>query len=426
MNILIKNGRVIDPATGVDDKLDILVEGATIKKIAPDIIAEDVRVIDALNKIVVPGLIDVHVHFRQPGQTHKETIETGSMAAAGGGFTTVIAEPNTDPPIDTAARIRNILKMAKAESVVNFYTKACITVGSKGKRLARIEELKKAGAIAISDDGHPVFGKRLMHNAFKKACECKIQVSPHCEESDYYRERLREKKGEGLLSFSSYNRETSFIKREIELAERVGWSVHISHVSQAESVREIAGAKRRGVRVTAEAAPHHFTLTQEATANNTKTNAKVNPPLRLQKDIDAIKEGLQDGTIDAIATDHAPHAPYEKDVDWNKAPFGIIGLETALGLVLTKLVQPGILSLSDAIAKMAINPARIFGLDAGQLKIGKKADITVIDLEKEWTVKEDEFLSRSKNSPFIGWQLKGKAVLTIVGGKVVMEENSKN
>lgn len=419
MFLLIKNGQLIDPSNQVNDRMDILVQDGVIKEIATNIVVEDVRVIDASNKIIVPGLIDSHVHFRQPGQMHKETIKTGSRAAAKGGWTTVIAEPNTIPPVDTPFRVKNVLKIAKQESIVNFYTKACITKEGKGERLTDVKGLRDAGAVAISDDGNPVFGKRLMFNAFKKARECNIQVSPHCEESEYYHQRLLKKFGQQELSFLAYNKEVFFIRREIELVQRSGGSVHISHISQAESVEEIARAKERGIKVTSEVTPHHFTLTQEATIKNTNTNAKVNPPLRLNRDVEAVKRGLKDGIIDVIATDHAPHTSYEKDVQWDEAPFGVIGLETGLGLVLTELVQTGVLSLPDAIAKMTINPARIFGLNAGELKIGSPADITIIDLNKEWVVNVDEFESKGRNCPFNGWRLKGKTDTTIVKGNIV-------
>lgn len=420
MGILIKNGRVVDPANKIDQQLDILIEGDIIKEIAPGLVVEDVKVIDASGKIVVPGLIDVHVHFRQPGQIDKETIETGSRAAAKGGFTTVIAEPNTIPPINTALRVKNVLNIARQSSLVNFYTKACITTDN-GRRLACIPELKEAGAIAISDDGNPVFGRRLMAHAFITARRNNIQVSPHCEESEYYRQRVKQRFGTEMPLWQDYCAEAGFVKREIELAERIGWSVHISHVSLADSVRQVSLAKKRGVRVTSEATPHHFTLTDTATQEKTNTLAKVNPPLRSIKDVEAIKEGLKDGSIDVIATDHAPHTSQEKDLPWDKAAFGMIGLETSLGLVLTELVQPGILSLSEAIAKMTINPAKAFGLEAGELKRGKIADITLIDPLEDWVVDLNLFESKSRNCPFHNWNLQGRAILTMVKGKIVME-----
>lgn len=435
MKILVKNIYKLDFFTVSKNKVDILIDGSKIRTVGTNIVDKDALIIDAKDKIIAPGLIDAHVHFRQPGQEHKETIYTGSRAAAAGGFTTVIAEPNTLPPIDTLSRVKEVLKIAESQSIVNFYTKASISRMMEGGKLVDVERLKAAGAVAISDDGHPVPGKKLMSNALKKGALYDILVNPHCEESELYRQKIiqqNKKRRQPHLSpewmpysnspsFEPYNSETGFIKRDIELAEQAGAKIHISHVSLAKSVEEIAKAKERGVPITAEATPHHFLLTKKD-AEEIGTNAKVNPPLRSEEDVAAIKSGLVDGTIDIIATDHAPHSPQEKATPWEQTPFGIIGLETALGLVLTYLVKPGLLTLSQAIEKMSTTPAEIFGLPERRLIEGQPADLTIIDPEKKWKVNADEFYSKGRNCPFDGWELQGKAFMTIVGGRIVMQD----
>jgi len=433
MKLLLKKVNILDPSTGNKNEVDVLINGSKVRRIAKNITDKGAAIMDAEDKIVVPGLVDVHVRFRQPGPEHKETIYTGSRAAAAGGFTTVVAEPNTQPPIDTPYRIKQLLNIASNRSIVNFYSKASISRRMEGKRLVDVQGLKAAGAVAISDDGHPIAGQRLMYNALKAGAEYNILVSPHCEESELYRQRVRNnnnRKQPHLSSdwempysrFKPFTSEAGFIKREIELAERTGARIHISHVSLAESVETIAAAKKRGVAVTAEATPHHFLLSEED-ADEIGTNAKVNPPLRSEEDVAAIKSALIDGTIDIIATDHAPHSPQEKSVSWDEAPFGIIGLETALGLVLTYLVQPKLLTLSQVIDKMSAKPAQIYGLSsAGSLIEGQPADITVIDPKKNWRVNANQFYSKGRNCPFDGWELCGKAVMTIVAGRVVMKD----
>ena len=435
MKILLKNGQILDSLTESKNKVDILINGAKIGTLGTNIVDKDALIIDARDKIIVPGIIDAHVHFRQPGQEHKETIYTGSRAAVAGGFTTVIAEPNTVPTIDTPSRIKEVLEIANKQSIVNFYTKACISRMMAGERLVDVQSLNTAGAAAISDDGHPVPGKKLMNNALKKGALYGILVNPHCEESELYRQKIiqqNKKRSQPHLSpewmpysrspsFEPYHSETGFIERDIELAEKTGAKIHISHVSLARSVIAIAKAKKRGVAITAEATPHHFLLT-EKDAKEIGTNAKVNPPLRSKEDVAAIKSGLVDGTIDTIATDHAPHSPQEKAVPWEQAPFGIIGLETALGLVLTYLVKPGLLTLAQVIDKMSTTPTKIFGLPPRRLIEGQPADLTIIDLEKKWRVNVDQFYSKGRNCPFGGWELQGKAVMTIVGGRIVMQD----
>ena len=443
MKLLIKKGTILNPSTGRTDVLDVLIDGSRIKEIASDIpgAAQDALIIDARNKWVVPGLVDVHVHLRQPGQEHKESIYTGSRAAAAGGFTTVVAEPNTRPAVDNPSRLGKVLGIASEQSIVNLYSKACITIGAQGEKLVDVGRLKEAGAVAISDDGNPVPCEDLMRNALWKAKEHGILVSPHCEESAFYRERVmnewRTRNGgqETTLpmmpysnSHKPYTSECGFVARDIRLAEETGARIHISHVSLAHSVEMIAKAKKRGVNITAEATPHHFLLT-EVMGREIGTNAKVTPPLRSEEDVKAVKQGLADGTIDIIASDHAPHSPDEKSLPWEddageEAPFGVIGVETTVGLVLTHLVQSGILTPAQAIEKMSYLPARIFGLEncMGTLESGGRGDVTIIDPMMKWKVDADRFYSKSRNCPFHGWELQGKAVAVIVNGELVMED----
>jgi dihydroorotase len=435
VNLLIKKASLIKTGPERLEVLDVLISGEEIKEIGQDILSPGASIIEAQGKILVLGLIDAHVHFREPGQEYKEDLRTGSFAAAAGGFTTVIAEPNTTPPIDTTVRLQRLLDRAKKKSLVNFYSKAAISRKMMGKSLTDISRLKEAGARAISDDGNPVPSQRLMRNALIKGKECGIPVAPHCEESGFYREeilRKQEKLGQRssnpLMPYSSsgipFTSEAGFIKRDVELAERTGASLHISHVSLAKSVEIIAEAKKRGVKVTAEATPHHLLLTEKM-AKEIGPDAKVNPPLRSEEDVAAVKEGLARGIIDIIASDHAPHSAEEKSRPWDQAPFGVIGLETTLGLVLTFLVRPDILTLSQAIEKMTVIPARIFGLDVlgvGELKPDAKADLTLIDLDKKWKVDVNQFYSKGRDCPFNGWDLQGKAILTIVAGRIVAKD----
>jgi dihydroorotase len=435
MKLLIKKATLVTADPGSTKMFDVLISEGKINRIAENILSPGASNIDARGKMLVPGLIDVHVHFREPGQQHKEDLRTGSLAAAAGGFTTVIAEPNTIPPIDTPNRLLNLLEIARKKCIIHFFSKAAITIKMAGHTLTDIGALREAGAKAISDDGNPVPGHRLMRNALIKGKEFAILVSPHCEESALYRERILRQQGK-LRQRSSwlfvpssirdhpYTSEDRFIKRDIELAEKVGARLHISHVSLAKSVEIISKAKRQGVKVTAEATPHHLLLTEKM-AKEIGPNAKVNPPLRSEEDVAAIKEGLADGIIDVIASDHAPHSPEEKNRPWGEAPFGVIGLETTLGLVLTFLVRPNILTLHQAIDKMTAIPAKIFGLDAlgiGSLRPGVPADLTLIDLDKKWTVDSSSFYSKGRNCPFDGWKLHGKAILTIVAGQIVARD----
>lgn len=428
MKFRLSGGRVIDPHNKLDGYFDILVEDGKIAKVTPagpetDATEDGIEKIDVSGRIVVPGLIDMHVHLREPGFEYKETIRTGCQAAAAGGFSSICCMANTDPVNDTSSVTEYILNKAATEGCVNVFPIGAISKGLKGEKLAEIGELKEAGVIAISDDGNPVMNSNLMRRALEYAKVFELPVIPHCEDKNLAGEGLI---NEGYISTLTglpgipAGAEEVMVARDIALAELTGWRLHVAHVSTAGVVRLIREAKARGVAVTAEATPHHFSLTEEA-VKGYDTNTKVNPPLRSEKDLEAIKAGLFDGTIDVIASDHAPQSPVEKDLEFELAANGIIGLETELSLSL-QLVAEGILALSDTIAKLTVNPARILSLPKGTLSEGADADITVIDLEQSWVVDPNKFKSKSRNTPFNQWELKGKAIMTIVGGKIVMRD----
>jgi dihydroorotase len=420
MNILIKNGHIIDPANKVDGKFDLLVSDGKIAKLGKpgSLPADGSEVVDAAGKLVVPGLIDLHVHLREPGYEYKETIATGTAAAKAGGFTAVCCMPNTAPVNDSRSVTELILSQAAKASSARVFPIGAITKGSKGDELAETGELRDAGCIGISDDGRPVMHAAVMRRALEYSKIFDIPVISHCEDASLAAKGVM---NEGFVSTELGLRgipnaaEDVMTARDIELAELTGAKIHICHVSTRGSVRLIREAKQRGVQVTAETCPHYFSLTDEA-VRGYNTMAKMNPPLRTAEDVAAIRQGLKEGTLDAIATDHAPHAMDEKSVEFDAAPFGIVGLETSVGLSL-KLVSDGVLTLSDLVMRMSTAPARIIRSGGGTLSVGAAADITIIDPEMEWTVNASEFQSRSKNTPFDGWKLKGKAVQTIVGGR---------
>jgi dihydroorotase len=424
MLTVIKGGRVIDPGN-LDDILDIVIADGNIVEIKQDALAgganKESKIIDASGKIVAPGLIDMHVHLRDPGYEYKETIETGSRAAAFGGFTAVCCMPNTNPVNDCRQVTEYIVKKAVKADIVRVYPVAAISKGLKGDRLCEYGELKDAGAIAVSDDGNPVMNSQLMRRALEYSSGFNLPVISHCEDFDLVSDGAMNEGAVATkmgLSGIPNAAESIMVLRDIALCELTGVPVHIAHVSTKESVRAIRDAKKRGVPVTAETAPHYFSLT-DASAKNYNTNSKMNPPLRSEQDREAICQGLADGTIDAIATDHAPHSIIEKAVEFDQAANGIIGLETAVPLGL-KLVEAGIIDITDLIEKMSKNPARILGLKTG-LEIGKTADITIIDPEISYCIDADRFQSLSRNTPFDGWDVKGRAVLTMVGGKIVYQ-----
>ncbi|HAR46251.1 MAG: dihydroorotase [Nitrospirae bacterium GWC2_57_13] len=421
MNILIKNGHVVDPANKVDEKLDILISGNRIAGIGKpgSIGSEGAQVMDASGKVVVPGLIDMHVHLREPGYEYKENIATGTAAAKAGGFTSLCCMPNTNPVNDTGSVTEFILSQAAKSGSARVYPVGAVTKGSKGEELAEMGELHGSGCVAVSDDGRPVMNGAIMRRAMEYSKIFGIPVLSHCEDANLSAKGVM---NEGALSTELGLRgipsaaEDSMTARDIFLAELTGCRLHLCHVSTKGAVALIREAKARGLAVTAETCPHYFTLTDEA-VRGYNTMAKMNPPLRTAEDVQAIKEGLRDGTIDVIATDHAPHGMDEKTVEFEYAPFGIVGLETALGLSL-RLVQEGVLSLTDLVRKMSLNPAVILKINRGTLSSGAEADITIIDPDLEWTVDAAVFKSRSRNTPFDGWKLKGRAVQTIMGGRV--------
>ena len=421
MNLLIKGGRVIDPSQGLDDTLDVMLENGLIKEVGKGLKAPaGAEELDASGKYVVPGLIDMHVHLRDPGLEYKEDIVSGTRAAAAGGFTSVCCMPNTKPVIDNKSIASYIINKAKAEGVCNVFPVGSITYGLNGERMSEMGELKEAGCVAVSDDGKPVVNSELMRRSLQYAAGIGIMVISHAEELELVGEgTMNEGYTSTELGLKGIPRVAEDIAtaREVMLAEYTNSPIHIAHVSTTGAVRIIREAKARGVQVTCETAPHYFTLTDDA-VRGYNTNAKMNPPLREADDVAAIKAGLADGTIDAIATDHAPHHLDEKDVEFNVAMNGIIGLETSLPLSL-KLVTEGVLTLNQLIEKMTCNPSNILGLQRGNLKVGSVADITVIDPSVEWLVEADKLISKSKNSPFLGWSVKGAAACTILAGKVV-------
>jgi len=421
MNLLIKGGRVIDPSQKLDDTLDVLVENGLIKEIGKGLKAPaGAETIDAAGKYVVPGLVDMHVHLRDPGLEYKEDIISGTRAAAAGGFTSIVCMPNTKPVIDNKAIAGYIINKARNEGSANVFPVGSITYGLSGERMSEMGELREAGCVAVSDDGRPVTNPELMRRALEYARGMGILVISHAEELSLV--------GEGVMNEGFTSTEIGLkgipriaediaTARDVMLAEYTNSPIHIAHVSTAGSVRIIREAKVRGVLVTCETAPHYFTLTDDA-VRGYNTNAKMNPPLREAADVAAIKAGLADGTIDAIATDHAPHHLDEKDVEFDAAMNGIIGLETSLPLSLN-LVRDGVLTLNQLIEKMSCNPSNILGLQRGSLSAGRVADITVIDPLVEWTVDPAKLASKSKNSPFLGWSVTGSASATILAGKIV-------
>ncbi len=424
--LILKGGRLIDPASGRDEIAEILIQDGKIVKISPEISSRDAKLIDVSGKIVTPGLIDMHVHLREPGEEYKETIGTGTRAAARGGFTTVVCMPNTRPPVDNAAVVKYIQNQTRQEGVVNVLIAGSIIKQGTETELSEIGELSESGVVALSDDGNPVMNSELMRRALEYARMWDLPVICHCEDRNLTREGVM---NEGYVSTVlglkgiPWVAEDIMVARNLLLADMTGGWLHIAHVSTRGAVELIRRAKRRGVRVTAETAPHYFCLTEES-LRGYDTNFKVNPPLRTEDDLIAIKEGLADGTIDVIASDHAPHATWEKAVEFPDAPFGFVGLETSIALSLTELVDKGILSLMEVLAKTTINPARILKIDShkGWLGEGGDADLTVIDLQKEVVVDPDKFVSRGRNTPFRGWRLKGGVVLVVVEGKVIAQQ----
>ncbi|HEU6448029.1 MAG TPA: dihydroorotase [Verrucomicrobiae bacterium] len=451
-SLLLTGGRVIDPANKFDASADVLIVDGKISAVGKNLSApKEIQRFDVTGKIVSPGLIDLHVHLREPGQTAKENLATGTAAAARGGFTSVVCMPNTSPAIDNSGTVALIRERAVREGVVNVFVAGAITKNIAGEELAPIGGLKKAGIVAITDDGHCVQNNELMRRACEYAKMFDLPVMDHCQDYSLVTDGVMHEGywnlALGLRGWSSAGEEM-IVARNILLAELTGAKIHCQHLSAAGSVALLREAKKRGVSISGEACPHHFVLTDAAIAGSEKfwnsdgkdladtqndelpawpnydTNFKMNPPLRSAKDRAAILEGLADGTIEILASDHAPHCDYEKAVEFDYAPFGITGLETELALSLMQLVDTKRISLSEMIAKFTANPARLLNLKKGTLSAGADADVTVFDADAEWVFRLADSASKSKNSPFDGWKLKGKVIATIVGGKPVwLEEN---
>jgi dihydroorotase len=419
--VFLKGGRVIDPSRGTDGVADVLVQDGTIAAVGRNVgVPDGAEVIDVTGKVVAPGLVDVHVHLREPGQEDLETIATGAASAVAGGFTSICAMPNTDPVCDNQGVVGFVRAQAARADLARVYPIGAVSVGQKGQQLAEFGELVAAGAVAVSDDGKPVPTAHLMRTALEYAKTFGIPVADHCEDMSLAAGGCMH---EGIVSTKMGLKgipaaaEEVMVARDIILAELTGGHVHLCHMSTRGSVDLIRRAKERGVRVTAEACPHHFTLTHEA-VKGYDTNARMNPPLREPEDVEAVRQALKDGTIDCVATDHAPHHYDAKEREFDDAPNGIIGLETAFGLAVTELVGRGLLTLPELLLRMSTAPARIFNLPAGTLVTGAPADIAVFDPEARWVVRPERFLSKSRNTPFGGRELTGRTELTLVGGRV--------
>ncbi|HBM98687.1 MAG TPA: dihydroorotase [Ruminococcus sp.] len=421
--LLIKNATVVSPADGINEQLDILVRDGVISKLGKNLSA-DCTVIDAEGLYAIPGLVDMHVHLRDPGQTHKEDIITGCNAAAAGGVTSLLAMPNTNPTTDSTETVKYILDKAK-NAKANVYVAASITKGLKSLEPTDLDELKSAGAIALSDDGRPVENTKFLSDAMKKAPELGMSVVAHCEDlfladgGKINEGEVSQKLGVNGIPASAEDCGTA---REIALAAALDVPVHICHVSTKTSVALIRDVKARGVKVTAETAPHYFSLTEKELLRG-DADYRMNPPLRTKADVEEIITGLLDGTLDAVATDHAPHTPEEK-ADFVKAPNGSIGMETSLAVGITYLVKTGIMSFEQLIEKMSVNPAKILGINAGTLSVGAPADIAIVDIDEVWTVDTEKLHGKSKNTPFKGKTLCGKVKKTILGGNIVFSDAS--
>lgn len=424
MTVLLKGGRVMNPAEDFDEIADVLMEDGKIKEIAKDIAAGDADVYDVSGKLVTPGLVDLHVHFREPGQEAKEDFESGSKAAVAGGFTTVATMPNTKPVVDSAALVRSLKKRAEDVARCHVEIIGAVTKGQEGKELAELGDMIEAGAVAFSDDGHFDPSAKVLLNAYDYLHPFDKVIINHEEETSLvedgvmnegHRSAMLGMKGRPTVA------EDIAVARDVLLAEYAGARVHVAHMSSARAVDIVRQAKKRGVRVTAEVTPQHLTLTDEC-VDLFDSSTKINPPLRSKQDCDALLAGLKDGTIDAIVTDHSPHAQEEKDREYMYAPSGFPGLETSLGIMLTDLYQAGKLDLKTIVSKMTWEPAKVLQLSAGTLNVGSPADVTVIDLNQEWTVEAQKFYTKGSHSPFVGRKLKGKAVMTFVDGNLVMQD----
>jgi dihydroorotase len=425
MNALIKGGRVVDPANAVDAIQDVLVQDGKISRLGRGLQAMDgTPIIDATGKVVCPGFIDIHVHLREPGYEYKETVATGTKAAAAGGFTAVACMANTNPVNDNRAVTDYILAKARSEGFVRVHPIGAVSRGLEGQELAELAELAEAGCVAFSDDGHPIMNSALARRAMEYTLPFGLPIISHAEDSHLAHGGVM---NEGVISTElglagrPAAAEEVMVARDLCLAELTGAHVHIAHISTAGAVRQVRGAKARGVRVSAEVTPHHLLLTEEA-VRGYDPNTKMNPPLRTKRDQEALLEALADGTIDCIATDHAPHALSEKEGEFDAAAAGVIGLETAVSLLLDRLVRPGLLALDTFITRLTAGPARLLNLPGGSLTAGAEADLTILDLERELTIDPSGFHSKSRNTPFGGWRVTGMPWMTLIGGRVVMWE----
>lgn len=424
--LLLQGGRILDPSQGMDAEGDLLLQDGKVAHVGRRLESypDGTQVEDVSGKVVTPGLVDIHVHLREPGQEHKETIVTGARAAAAGGFTSICAMPNTDPVIDSPALVGYVAAAGLRAGGARVYPTGAISLGLRGEKMAEIGELVEAGAVAITDDGHPVMDSGLMRRALEYAMGFEIPVADHPEDLGLSTGGVM---NEGLVSARLGLRgkpnasEDVHIVRDLLLAELTGGHIHLQHVSTAFGVEAIRQAKARGVQVTAEATPHHLILTEDA-VEGYRTDAKMNPPLRTAEDREAVRVGFADGTLDVLATDHAPHHYDEKEQAFDDAPFGIVGLETSVGLCLTHMVGEGVVDLPTLIRRMSTAPAQAFRLPGGTLRKGAPADVTVLDLNLEWAVDPARFVSKSRNTPFTDTSLKGKAVMTVVGGVVLWRE----
>lgn len=418
MTVVIKNGHVIDPGRNLSEQLDVLCDGATIKQIGRDLSGD--RVIDATGCVVCPGLVDIHVHFREPGYESKETIETGCRAAARGGVTTVVTMGNTCPAIDHAGMVEFVLRRAREKGCIKIRPAACATKGLKGEELTEMAELRDVGAVAVTDDGRDIPSSTVMRRVLEYADMVNLPVLAHCEDHTLSAGgAMNEGFNSTKLGIHGIPKaaEEIAIERNIRIAELTGARLHIQHVTTVEGLNIVRRAKDKGLRVTCETCPHYWTLTDDAVLEF-DTNAKMNPPLRENVDREAIIRGIQDGTIDCIATDHAPHTPTEKNVEFSQAPFGIVGLETLLGLTVTELVHPGHVSLERAVALLTLEASRVCNLGVGTIEEGGAADLCVFDPRAEWVVEPEQFASRSRNTPFAGRVLRGQVKYTLCDGEI--------
>jgi dihydroorotase len=426
VKILIKNGRVVDPSQNVDEQLDVLIEDGTVSRVESSLSDDGADTIDARGLVVSPGFVDMHVHLREPGREDEETVESGARAAVKGGFTSIACMPNTEPVIEGDEGVKFILSRARDAGLARVFPVAAVSKNLEGDVLSEIGAAVGAGAVAVSDDGRPVMKSSLMRRALEYVKMFRTPVISHCEDLDLSGPgSMNEGKVSTLLGLKGIPRESEevMVARDIILTELTASRLHVAHISTRRSLELVTDAKARGVNVTCEVTPHHFTLSDDS-VKGYDTDTKMKPPLRTKDDVAAMRSGLKRGTIDAIASDHAPHSEEEKDQEYDLAPFGIIGLETSFGIACTELYHGKVVPLAGLVALMSTNPARILGLPQGTLRQGSPADITMFDPDAGWTVDEREFASKSRNTPFSGWKVKGRVVSVIVDGKVLMRDGA--